>query len=365
MNTRKPSRHSIWSVLRIVLLGNRIAVYKHRDFRALLERERALADRHNRLFSLLEFAHEAAPEEAFSELFDIFTKRLRKTDVAGWTGSERVGVILPDTAAAGAEVLMKRIRAELTDRYPKPVCTISAYPSDRTAGEPVGEAHAEPPVADPVRTILLGRPPMWKRILDVTGAGAALVLLSPLMLVIALLIKTVSRGPVFFRQERVGYRGHTFVCWKFRTMRVNADTGVHQRHFHDLMRSNVPMIKLDMKNDGRLIPFGRTLRASGMDELPQLFNVVRGEMSLVGPRPCIRYEYERYQRWQKNRCDTPPGLTGLWQVSGKNKTTFVEMMRMDLSYTDRKSLLLDLMMLVRTVPAVLAEVRTAVRSNRR
>lgn len=342
-------------------------MYKHRDFRALLERERALADRHNRIFSLLEFTHTEQSQQAFSELLEVLSKRLRKTDVTGWAGPGRIGVILPDTPAPGAVALSKRVRGELTDRFPKPACTVSTYPVDRGAGVDVDAetASAGAEVADSVRTILLGRPPLWKRILDVVGAGAALILLSPLMVLIALLIKTVSQGPVFFRQERVGYLGKSFTCWKFRTMRPNADTQVHKQYFHGLMRSEVPMTKLDLKYDGRVIPFGRILRASGMDELPQLFNVIRGEMSLVGPRPCIRYEFEQYQRWQKSRCDSLPGLTGLWQTSGKNRTTFVEMMRMDIAYTQRKNLPLDLMMLVRTVPAVLEEIRTAVRSNRR
>jgi lipopolysaccharide/colanic/teichoic acid biosynthesis glycosyltransferase len=148
-------------------------------------------------------------------------------------------------------------------------------------------------------------------------------------------------------------------------MHINADTGMHQKHFSNLMREDVPMVKLDMKDDPRLIPLGRYLRASGVDELPQLFNVIRGDMSLVGPRPCIRYEYEGYQRWQRNRFNTLPGLTGLWQTSGKNHTTFTEMMRLDISYAQRKTPWFDLLLLGKTVPAVLSEIRSAIRSSRR
>jgi lipopolysaccharide/colanic/teichoic acid biosynthesis glycosyltransferase len=157
---------------------------------------------------------------------------------------------------------------------------------------------------------------------------------------------------VFFRQRRVGYKGREFGCYKFRTMHVNAETASHRDHFCQLMESEVPMTKLDARNDPRLIPLGALLRATGLDELPQLINVVRGEMSLVGPRPCIAYEYERYQPWQRRRFDAVPGLTGLWQVSGKNQTTFNEMIRLDIEYSERASLWLDLQIILRTLPAL-------------
>jgi exopolysaccharide production protein ExoY len=170
----------------------------------------------------------------------------------------------------------------------------------------------------------------------------------PLMLGIALLIKLVSRGPVFFKQERVGFLRRRFFCYKFRTMQVDANTEVHQRHLKDLMETNKPMIKMDSTGDPRLIPFGQFLRATGLDELPQLLNVLRGEMSLVGPRPCIVYEFNNYSVDYHPRFDTPPGLTGLWQVSGKNRTTFTEMMRLDIQYVRHRSLWLDIRIMVRT-----------------
>jgi lipopolysaccharide/colanic/teichoic acid biosynthesis glycosyltransferase len=117
------------------------------------------------------------------------------------------------------------------------------------------------------------------------------------------------------------------------------------------------MVKMDDHGDPRLIPFGALLRAAGLDELPQLLNVVRGEMSLVGPRPCMGYEFEHYNQWQRRRFDTLPGLTGLWQVSGKNKTTFPEMIAMDLYYTENKSLWLDLKILMMTIPALLSQLK--------
>ena len=198
--------------------------------------------------------------------------------------------------------------------------------------------------------------PRWKRFLDVTLILVASPVLLPLMLAVGILVRMVSAGPVLFRQERVGFLGQRFMCFKFRTMFVNADAAVHQGHLDQLMDADTPLVKMDAKGDPRIIPLGRLLRASGLDELPQLINVLRGEMSLVGPRPCMPYEYKKYQRWQKERFNTLPGLTGLWQVGGKNKTTFTEMICLDIRYARRKTLWLDLKIILKTVPAVLAQV---------
>jgi lipopolysaccharide/colanic/teichoic acid biosynthesis glycosyltransferase len=197
--------------------------------------------------------------------------------------------------------------------------------------------------------------PLWKRALDLI----LIVALSPGSLLIggliALAIKLGSPGPIFFRQRRVGYKGREFVCFKFRTMRVDADVDSHKRHTQELIRSQTPMIKLDARRDPRLIPLGSVLRATGLDELPQLINVLRGEMSLVGPRPCIPYECEAYETWHWQRFDAVPGLTGLWQVSGKNRTTFDQMVRLDIDYSKHMNLWLDLKIMAKTIPALLGQ----------
>jgi lipopolysaccharide/colanic/teichoic acid biosynthesis glycosyltransferase len=172
------------------------------------------------------------------------------------------------------------------------------------------------------------------------------------MLVISGIIRLCSPGPVLFRQERIGLRGTPFVCLKFRTMHVQADTQSHQAYLEKLISSPAPMKKLDAEGDKRIFAFGRLLRASGLDELPQLINVLRGEMSLVGPRPCIRYEYERFKPEHMERFNTVPGLTGLWQVSGKNKTTFQEMIDLDIAYSRHLSFTRDVRILCRTFPVV-------------
>lgn len=198
--------------------------------------------------------------------------------------------------------------------------------------------------------------PTWKRVLDVACILCLLPLVLPLMLLISVIIKMVSSGPVFFKQQRIGHRGRPFTCLKFRTMKVNAETASHQGYLGDLMRSNAPMVKMDSKGDPRVIPYGLLLRSSGLDELPQIFNVLQGEMSLVGPRPCLPYEHANYLPRHKKRYDTLPGLTGFWQVNGKNKTTFRQMIAMDIWYAKNKSVALDLGIMLRTFPTIVGQV---------
>lgn len=199
-----------------------------------------------------------------------------------------------------------------------------------------------------------------KRSVDIIVAACALLLLSPLWLVIALLIKLDSRGAVVYQQERVGMDGRVFLFLKFRTMRANADDRVHREYQRKLIEGQPdtnlgddarPVYKLHA--DPRVTRVGRGLRRLSLDELPQLLNVLRGDMSLVGPRPPIPYEVEAYELWHRKRLDMKPGLTGLWQVSGRNRLSFDEMVRLDLFYIENWSLLLDLKIILRTLPVML------------
>ncbi|HMD54864.1 MAG TPA: sugar transferase [Phycisphaerae bacterium] len=192
--------------------------------------------------------------------------------------------------------------------------------------------------------------------MDVAAVLLLLPVILPVVVFIAVFIRVVSKGPILFKQERMGFRGAPFMCLKFRTMIVGADTSNHQSYLSDLMKSNVPMVKMDAKGDSRIIPFGLLLRSSGLDELPQLINVLRGEMSLVGPRPCLSYESQKYRPWQRERFDTLPGLTGLWQVSGKNKTTFTEMIQMDIDYVRNKTLWWDIIIILKTPLAIINQI---------
>lgn len=198
--------------------------------------------------------------------------------------------------------------------------------------------------------------PKWKRGLDLFCLLLSIPFTLPLMLLIALLIKLVSRGPVLFHQERMGLGGKRFKCHKFRSMQVGAETAIHEEYLRKLMDSESPMTKLDSTGDQRLIPGGRLFRATGLDELPQLINVLLGEMSLVGPRPCTCTEFNYCEDDQAKRLLAPPGLTGYWQVNGKNRTTFREMIAMDIWYANHMSLSLDLWIMLKTPGAILMQI---------
>jgi lipopolysaccharide/colanic/teichoic acid biosynthesis glycosyltransferase len=340
-------------------------VHSAREFAAILNRERDRTDRTGQEFSLVVFGTGAGSRRSASvrKFVAILAQRIHSTDDIGWLEDGRIAATLPHT--------------------PPPDCTVYAYPSrwiTRTGGEssetrPADKAtpsqpgipfpkmeHSRVETEDPARPLeelgshFLQPNPLWKRAIDVAGSLLAMVLLSPLVLLVTLLIKIVSPGPIFFRQERVGYLGRRFTLWKFRTMHVNADTTAHQKHLRELMANGKEMTKLDKEKDPRIIPFGPLLRATGIDELPQLLNVLLGEMSLVGPRPCLAYEACGYLPWQMRRFDAVPGLTGLWQVSGKNRTTFREMMSLDIRYAKKRGFLLDVKIFLKTLPAIARQV---------
>lgn len=207
--------------------------------------------------------------------------------------------------------------------------------------------------------------PVWKSALDVVCILLLAPLWLPLMLLLMLVTRVASPGPVFYRQQRVGLGGNHFLIWKFRTMKVSAETQTHERYYEQLIRTNRVMTKLEVNGDPRLAPFGRFLRASGLDELPQIFNVLAGEMSLVGPRPCLPNEFANYEPWQRKRVIALPGLTGLWQVNGKNKTTFSDMIRMDLAYANNMSLFLDIKIMFKTAGTIAREVIEFRQASRR
>ena len=214
------------------------------------------------------------------------------------------------------------------------------------------------PPAEALTELLVKKAPWWKRTMDTVASLLGLILLLPLFLCIAIYIKTVSPGPILFKQKRVGRGGKLFDCYKFRTMKPNADSTMHQRYLEALIKGNnsdsqPKMIKL--LGEPQIIPFGNVLRESGLDELPQLFNVLLGDMSLIGPRPPIPYEVKEYKTWYRDRFDVLPGITGLWQVSGKNRLTFNEMMRLDIAYARNVTLLGDLKIILLTPYAVFAQ----------
>lgn len=266
-------------------------------------------------------------------------------------------MLLPETTIKGARKLAHCISEKIACAGMLLPCTVYMYPSMKWID---GESLTEPscPAETVHEKIAVGhRIPVWKRTMDIIGSSIGLLLISPLLIAFTAMIKIVSPGPIFFKQERVGRSGNIFTLFKFRTMNVNNDESEHRKYLKnligDLSEDDKPMIKLD--DNARIIPFGKIIRSLAIDELPQLINVFRGEMSLIGPRPCIPYEAEEYLRWHARRFDITPGLTGLWQVSGKNKTTFKEMIRLDIKYAGERSFLMDVKILLKTPLVVLSQ----------
>lgn len=369
------------------------------DLRKVIERERAIVDRHGNPFSLLVFSVGNATLEAVS--IQYFTRtlrcRVRSTDEVGWLDGRHIAVVLPYTCGHAARKLADDVCKLFPSPALPPTYTVYSYPSEwplqgdrRPRQGAVAVSSPEWPeetLHDPstfskrtacgctvsavqptkveihncrqpvkrLEALFVSPLPGWKRTMDIVGALLGLFFLSPLLLLIALLIKIVSPGPVIFTQVRVGHLGKTLRIWKFRTMQLDVDTSAHQQLLNTLIASDQPVTKLDMNHDPRIIPLGTILRVLGLDELPQLFNVLRGDMSLVGPRPCLPYEPHQYLLWQTRRFDAIPGLTGLWQISGKNRTTYKEMVRFDITYARQTSFWLDAKILLQTLPAIMVQ----------
>ncbi len=210
----------------------------------------------------------------------------------------------------------------------------------------------EPQSLEPYLAI---RIPKWKRSIDIIGAVLSLIMFLPVFVFSIVFIKIVSPGPVFFKQIRTGYQGKPFFIWKFRTMHINADSNIHAKNIREEIKNDQVLKKV--QNDPRIIPFGNFLRDSSIDELPQLFNVLKGEMSLVGPRPELPYAVEEFKLWHCARLDILPGMTGLWQINGKNTTTFSEMIRYDIEYVRRLSFIQEMKILLMTIPSIIKNAR--------
>jgi lipopolysaccharide/colanic/teichoic acid biosynthesis glycosyltransferase len=198
-----------------------------------------------------------------------------------------------------------------------------------------------------------------KRLLDLLITVPLLVLIAPMWALIAIAIRLDSRGPVLLRQVRIGKNGHPFVCYKFRTMYADCDDTPHRRYVAELIKNGTPSDvsggkqHYKLRDDPRITRVGRILRKTSLDELPQFLNVLRGEMSLVGPRPPLPYEVAQYESWHLGRLNGQPGITGSWQVHGRSRVTFDQMVQMDIEYLERSSILRDIKLILLTVPAVL------------
>lgn len=329
----------------------RVGINSPAVFQALLRHERCRSDRDGSEFSLAVFDVSGMNSNGrgIQQAANLIQEKMRSIDEAGWIDSKSIGVLLPVTNIEGGRKFAHRVGESIP-------CTIYTYPacwlpdSNENGGSHGSDSKEN---EDAIGKMFCRAVPVWKLCMDKVGSIGLIILLSPLFLLMLTYIKVVSPGKVLFMQKRVGHRGKIFTFIKFRTMHENNDPVAHREYLKELIRSGQPMEKLDGDRDPRIIPGGKIIRKMCLDELPQLFNVLRGDMSLVGPRPCIPYEAEEYLRWHAHRFDALPGMTGLWQVSGKNKLSFEQMIRLDISYTKRMSLLFDLKILLLTGPAII------------
>ena len=344
-------------------------------FRGVLIRERKRADRSNQPFLLLLLSADdlgSTSPSIWPAAIEALKAAKRDTDVLGWFSQRALGVILPEVGTSDAPVVREieaRVRRELAVRL------LPEYQARVTTRLHVHRGHLEPKGAagegfSPVEPLVQPLRPRgtraalddaMKRGLDIIGSLALLLALSPLLLLIAALQKLTSRGPVFFRQQRIGQAAKPFEILKFRTMYTGADHALHHEFVTRFIKKNGEIHEpgkdapFKITNDPRVTPIGWILRKTSLDELPQLWNVLRGDMSLVGPRPPIPYEVEQYQPWHCRRVlEAKPGITGLWQVSGRSRTTFDEMVRLDLRYARTRSLWTDVKILLATPAAVIA-----------
>jgi lipopolysaccharide/colanic/teichoic acid biosynthesis glycosyltransferase len=324
-----------------------------RQFQQVLARERARSDRSGDRFCLLVFSpsDDDAVRALHRTLPAILRRRTRATDEIGWIDQVSIGVILPGTPPRGAWKLALDVCKTLPPA-PEPLCRVYSYPSESDDLDVA--IHDRRPTSEdrPVHALemlFVQAIPWWKRAIDIAGSALALLILSPLFLLVAACIKLLSPGPVLFCQRRSGSGGRPFLIYKFRSMIVDAEQ--RKTELMSLNEQDGPAFKLT--DDPRVTRFGQFLRDTSIDELPQLWNVLKGDMSLVGPRPLPCDESASCLDWQRRRLDVKPGLTCIWQVQGRSRVTFNEWIRMDLKYIRHQSLWQDIKILTTTVPAVL------------
>jgi lipopolysaccharide/colanic/teichoic acid biosynthesis glycosyltransferase len=340
-------------------------------FRSALIKERKRADRFDQPFMLLVVAKSDAASDSSSTWVPVI-EALRSikgdTDVLGWFDKgSALGMILPEIGATDEAVrhtLHDRVRRELARRLDSETATsgFSIRLHVHLGARPPGPAPADSlPLDLHGRTDRITVRDAFKRGLDTIGSLALLASLLPAYLAIAALVKLTSSGPVFFRQERIGQMGRSFRMLKFRTMHVNADHAIHQQYVTQFINAGNPVREsgtnevFKIVNDPRVTPIGRVLRKTSLDELPQFWNVLQGDMSLVGPRPPLPYEVEQYKPWHYRRVlEAKPGITGLWQVTGRSRTSFDDMVRLDLRYARTHSVWTDMKILLATPRAVIS-----------
>jgi exopolysaccharide biosynthesis polyprenyl glycosylphosphotransferase len=335
-----------------------------------LERKRAERSGNPFLLMLLDTGKNFASDKNGKVLENVLAAlalSTRDTDLTGWyRGHEVLGImfteISPDFEKSILATILIRLSSALRDcltleQFSQITITFHLFPEHWDEHHPPTDPNLSALYPDLRRESMRKR---WsrtmKRALDIIGSLFAILAFSPAFLAIACAVKLTSRGPILFRQQRVGRFGGRFTFFKFRSMYVNNSSEIHKQYVKKLIAGQAESKEggvFKITDDPRITPVGRWLRRTSLDELPQFFNVLRGDMSLVGPRPPLPYEVEAYDVWHRRRLlEAKPGITGLWQVNGRCRTRFDEMVRLDLRYARRQSLLLDLKILLRTPAAV-------------
>lgn len=340
-----------------------------------LERRRAERAGNRFVLILVDVKKSLTGSSGRDRMIQTLTKSLseatRETDIIGWyVENNLLGVIGTDLGKATNDVVQKRFLEKLRNPFESALgveksafisVSFHFFPEECDEG---GEDHTaniklypELEKRESTRKVPLA----IKRCIDVVGSAAALVCLSPVFAAVALAVKFSSKGPVLFKQKRLGQHGKTFTVLKFRSMRTDCDAKIHQQYVEQFIAGQVdgnadatekPVFKI--QKDPRVTPVGQFIRKTSLDELPQFWNVLRGEMSLVGPRPPVPYEYRAYEVWHRRRVlEIKPGITGLWQVEGRSRTRFDDMVRLDLKYARVWSIWLDLKILAQTPAAVI------------
>jgi len=346
-------------------------------FRRMLSRERKRSERSRKHFVLMLIDGKGLKSKKTDALLEqiavVLGASVRETDVAGWFEANAVfGVVFTEFGECEVSTAVKIIEAKMTAELQRSFrasqltsfqISFYSFPDGWDGKGPAKPVDAEfyPDLFEVEKKKKLSL--LLKRVMDVLGASVALLLLSPVFLVLAVLVKLTSKGPVFFRQQRVGKYGVPFEFLKFRSMHVSTDAAIHKEYVKKFIAGKTvpsgsnPDAKVTYKitNDPRVTWIGKIMRRTSLDEIPQFWIVLEGQMSLVGPRPPIPYELETYDIWHRRRVlESRPGITGLWQVYGRSKTTFDEMVRLDLQYSRMWSPMLDVKILLQTPRAVLS-----------
>jgi lipopolysaccharide/colanic/teichoic acid biosynthesis glycosyltransferase len=336
-------------------------------FKDAVVRQGKRADRYDTPFAVLlvDRGRNSGERDLWNPVLRAVAAVKRDVDSVGWfEQGEVLGLLLPDASGTGALKVTERLRRQLARRIGDAALaglSIRLYAHGDRSGL---EGDTLSPVDLLVEAFLQQRRSHWreaaKRGFDVVGSLGLLALFAPVLLAVCAVVKWTSPGPVFYPQVRVGRRGEPFTMLKFRTMYVNAGHAVHQDYVNWFITSSGRQPRtgnevFKLTNDPRITPAGRFLRKTSLDELPQFWNVLWGDMSLVGPRPPLPFEVERYQPWHRRRLlEAKPGVTGLWQVEGRSRTTFDEMVRLDLRYARTHSLWTDIKILAATPRAMVS-----------